>query len=94
MNEWGFPEIQIPNKEDDPQEINDVNRRDYPHHATITFKIDVRRLNMDGTLDRWVMGRETLSKYNMSNKAQIVVTGVDEADCIKNIKAKLERLNE
>ena len=73
---------------------SDVNRRECPHHATITFKVDIRQINSDGTLDHEVLGNAILHKYNMSTKAQFAVVGNSEADCIRNLKSKLERLNE
>ena len=74
-------------------ETNSLERRSCPHHATITLKIDIRKMNKDGTLDSMVMGNSLLSKYNMSTKAQICISGPTEADCIKMVKEKLEKLN-
>ena len=71
----------------------DIPRSAWPHHATITMKIDVRKMNSDGSLDHKVLGNEALKKYNMTSKAQICISGVDEADCIKNLKEMLEKLN-
>ncbi len=64
-----------------------------PHHATITFKIDVRKMNNDGSLDHKVLGNEILKKYGVSNKAQICISGPTEADCIKNLVEMLEKMN-
>ena len=71
----------------------DIPRAEWPHHATITMKIDVRKINSDGSLDHSVLGNEILRKYNMTNKAQICISGATEADCIKNLKQMLEKLN-
>ena len=71
-----------------------ANRRECPHHAVVTLKVDIRRINSDGTLDPKVMGNTLLRKYEMSTKAQFSIIGTSEADCIKNLKSKLERLNE
>ena len=73
---------------------SDVNRRECPHHAVITFKIDIRKINSDGTIDPQVLGNALLRKYGISTKAQLAVAGTSEADCINNLKSKLERLNE
>lgn len=73
---------------------SDINRRECPHHAIITFKVDIRAINIDGTLDPKVMGNAILHKYGISTKAQLAIVGTSEADCIKNLKSKLERLNE
>tara|TARA_R110002051_G_scaffold33434_1_gene74959 strand:+ start:761 stop:991 length:231 start_codon:yes stop_codon:yes gene_type:complete len=74
-------------------ETSKLERRSYPHHATITIKIDIRKMNEDGTLDTMVMGDSLLSKYGASTKAQICVSGPTEADCVKIVKEKLEKLN-
>ena len=74
--------------------MSSTNRRECPHHAVITLKVDIRKINSDGTLDPKVMGNTLLRKYGMSTKAQLAVVGTSEADCIKNLKSKLERLNE
>jgi len=68
-------------------------RRDHPHHATITMKIDVRKMNKDGTLDAMVMGDGLLVKYGISTKAQLYLSGPTEAHCVKMVKERLERLN-
>jgi hypothetical protein len=72
---------------------NNVNRTSCPHHATITMKIDIRKIYNDGSLDDQVMGNRLLSKYGISNKAQICLSGSSEADCIRILKEKLEKLN-
>jgi len=69
------------------------NRREQPHHATVTIKIDVRKINQNGTLDPLVMGNGPLEKYGMTRKAQLCLSGPTEADCIKILKERLERLN-
>lgn len=70
-----------------------VYRSQCPHHATITMKIDIRKINSDGTLDAEVMGNPLLQKYGISTKAQFHVSGSDEAECINTVKTKLEQLN-
>lgn len=74
------------------KEKPDIPRVLYPHHATITMKIDIRKIEQDGTLDNQVIGNEILSKYGISNKAQICFSAPNEAECIKLIKQKLENL--
>ena len=76
----------------EPQE-EALFRGEQPHHATITIKIDVRKINGNGTLDPLVMGNGSLEKYGMSRKAQLYLSGPTEAVCIKNLKERLERLN-
>jgi hypothetical protein len=70
----------------------DGNRRDKPHIAIVTIKLDVRAINADGTLDHYVMGDQCLDKYGVSRKGQFVIKGHDEADCINNVMQTLERI--
>lgn len=71
----------------------DLPRAEWPHHATVTMKIDIRKMNSDGSLSHSVLGNNILKKYNMTNKAQICISGASEAECIKNLKQMLEKLN-
>jgi len=64
-----------------------------PHHAVITMKIDIRKIKKDGNLDNQVIGNNILAQYGISNKAQICFSATSEAECIKLLKEKLERLN-
>ena len=57
------------------------------------MKIDIRKMYDDGSLDDQVMGNRLLSSYGISNKAQICISGASEADCIRILKEKLEKLN-
>jgi hypothetical protein len=77
---------------DKPKE-EEAPRKLCPHHAVITMKIDIRKIKTDGKLDTQVIGNEILKIYNMTNKAQICFSAASEADCIKLIKEKLEKLN-
>jgi hypothetical protein len=69
------------------------NRKEHPHHVIITMKIDIRKILPDGTLDQQVLGNKLLSDYGISNKAQFYFSAVSEAEAIKYLKQKLERLN-
>jgi len=73
--------------------IDYPNRKDCPHHATITIKIDIRKINRDGTLDPEIIGNKLLEQYGISNKAIICTSGPSEAECIKNLINMLEKLN-
>jgi len=73
---------------------NDLPRSQQPHHATVTMKVDIRRMLENGNLDSCVLGNEALKKYGISNKLQICVSGVTEADCVKNLVTMLEKMNE
>jgi hypothetical protein len=70
-----------------------INRKICPHHVVVTMKIDIRKIEKDGTLDSQVIGNELLAKYGISNKAQICFSATSEADAVKILKEKLERLN-
>lgn len=70
-----------------------MSKRNLPHKAIITFDIDVRAINADTTISEPISD-ERLLRYNMTKKAQIAITGTSEADCMQNIKNKLEKLNE
>ena len=70
----------------------DYGRLDFV--KTRSFDIDIRSLNVDGSSDVNSLSDERLSKYNIGRKAEISISGVSEADCIKNVKTKLEKLNE
>lgn len=69
-------------------------KREFPHKAIITFDIDIRTLNVDGTLGHDSLSDERLLKYNIGKKAEIKISGVSEADCVQNVKRRLEKLNE
>lgn len=69
------------------------SRSNCPHHATVTFKMDIRKMNNDGSLGSKVLGNDILKKYGISNKAQIYISGPTEADCIKNLIEMLEKMN-
>ena len=73
---------------------NKLERRNCPHHVVITLKIDVRKINSDGTLDTQIIGNKILSKWGITNKAQICFSAVDEATAIKMAKEKIERLED
>ena len=51
-------------------------------------------MNLDGSLDTSCVSNERLSKYNIGKKAKVVISGVSEADCMKNVKRRLEKINE
>tara|TARA_Y100000361_G_C11147284_1_gene338822 strand:- start:884 stop:1114 length:231 start_codon:yes stop_codon:yes gene_type:complete len=74
-------------------ETKKINKRSCPHHATITFDISIRKMNEDGSVEHTVMSNPMLSKYGITNKAQICLSAPNEADCVKLVKQKLEMLN-
>lgn len=70
------------------------NRKTCPHNVCITMKIDIRKINKDGSLDGQVIGNKLLEPYGISNKAQFVFNAASEADAITILKDKLRRLED
>ena len=70
-----------------------MSNRHLPHKAVITFDIKIMPINLDETLGVPISDKR-LMKYHMGSQAQIAVSGVSEADCVQNVKNKLEKLNE
>ena len=70
-----------------------MSKRNFPHVAVINFDIDIRAIDLRGD-PASAISDERLLRYNMTKRAQIVITGTSEADCMQNIKNKLEKLNE
>ena len=73
---------------------DNLYRKKCPHHVVITLKVDIRKINPNGSLDNQVIGNTILQKYGISNKAQICFSAVDEATAIKIAKEKIERLED
>ena len=71
---------------------SDINRKEKPHIAIVTVKLDIRAINADGTLDQYVMGDACLEKYGISRKGQFVMKGHSEADCVKKTIEALEKV--
>ena len=72
----------------------DLLKREVPHKAIITFDIDIRALNPDGGLESTSLSDERLLKYKIGQRAELIISGVSEADCVQNVKTRLEKLNE
>ena len=70
------------------------SRREKAHIATIQFEIEVRPVNLDNTMEDSALNNKDFERYNMSNKARILIKGSSEADCIKKIKQALEKMND
>ena len=75
-------------------EIKQMEKREKPHLAIITFKIDIRAMNSDETLELHVMNDNALKKYGIAQKGQMIIKGYDEGDCINNIKEILRKVKE
>lgn len=85
--------LDILNKQKHTHE-EDLPRREKGHIAIITMKIDIRPMNSDNTFESYMLGPRDLEKYGMSNKAQIIIKGASEAECVKRVKETLEKMNE
>ena len=92
-NEY-IPNDRLPVMIDNRLITNDGNRREKPHIAFVTVKLDIRAVNADGTLDHYVMGNDCLEKYGITRKGQFVVKGHDEASCIQKILKILENIKD
>lgn len=80
-------------KDKELQKIKNSPRKNLPHIAVLTFKIEVRSLENDNTMGESVLGNEQLSKFGMTNKAKIHIKGATEAECIQKVKNMLENLD-
>lgn len=76
------------------QKQDQPDRKICPHNVVITMKIDIRKINRDGSLDGQVIGNKILEPYGISNKAQFIFNAATEADAIKILKDKLRRLED
>ena len=94
IDENYIPNNNLPIMVDNRIVSNDMNRREKPHIAIVTVKVDIWAVNADGTLDQYVMGDSTLERYGISRKGQFVVKGHDEADCINKIIQTMERIQD
>jgi len=63
-----------------------------PHIAVITFRIDVRPINSDNTLDWHILRNADLKKYNLSEKGQVIIKGANEAECVKKVQEMMEKI--
>lgn len=70
------------------------SRREKAHVATLSFEIDVRPVNLDNSIDNSALNNKDFERYNMSNKARIIIKGSSEGDCIKKVKQALEKIND
>ena len=55
--------------------------------------MEIVKRNTDGSLDTTPLSAKTFNKYGISNAAEFTLDGLNEADCIKQVKDKLESLN-
>ncbi len=88
-----FTELLKKHYESVTQQITEKPRKTNPHIAVLTFKIDVRELDNQGIMGESILSKSELLKYGMSNKAQILIKGETEADCIKKVKDILENID-
>ena len=72
----------------------DFSRREKAHMAILQFDIDMFPVNLDGTRCDSCLSNQDFERYNMSNKAKVIIKGSSEADCIKQVKKALETIND
>ena len=72
----------------------DFSRREKAHIAILNFEIEVKPVNLDNTMEDSSLNNKDFSRYNMSNKAKIIIKGSSEADCVKKVKQALEKVND
>ena len=89
MAEW----IKKSNEQYAKSKIEERGRKDFPHVAVLTFRIEVRELNNDGLMGESVLSDNELNRYGMSGKAQIHIKGATESECIQKVKNTLENIN-
>ena len=75
------------------EDESEANRKECPHVAKVTFNIEVKRINHDGSMSNYSLGEKELEKYGVTNKAIIHITGPTESICVNNLKERLEKLN-
>tara|TARA_R100000664_G_C2704320_1_gene103498 strand:+ start:516 stop:740 length:225 start_codon:yes stop_codon:yes gene_type:complete len=68
-------------------------RAEQPHKARIRFAIDIFPMGKDGSLHPTPVSAEELTKYGITDFAEIFIDGIDKHNCIKNLISKLESLN-
>lgn len=72
----------------------DLPRREKSHIAIVTMRIDIRPINSDNTFDNYKLANKDLEKYNMATKAQFIIKGPSEAECVNKLKRLLEKIND
>lgn len=73
---------------------NTLKRRLYPHVAVVHMSIELRKIEPNGSIDYKIVSEKALSRYDVQPVTQLVFSAPSEAECIKIVKDKLEKLNE
>jgi hypothetical protein len=74
--------------------MQEVPRKSKPHIGIITFRIDIRPINEDNTLNNHILQNAYLRKYNLREKGQFIIRGADEAECARKVMKIMEKINE
>jgi hypothetical protein len=61
-----------------------------PHMAFISIKIEVRELLKTGEASSRMMSRDELKEHGINSSSLLMTKGKDKANCITNLKKKLE----
>ncbi len=88
-----FSELMEIARKKELQKFESTPRKDFPHIAVLTFKIEVRSLANDNTMGESILSNQELRKFGMSDKAKIHIKGATESECICKVKNMLENLN-
>jgi len=73
---------------------SNLDRRSYPHVGIVYMSIELRKLEQNGEIDYKIVSEKALNRYGISPNLQLTFSASSEAECIKVIKDKLEKLNE
>ena len=64
-----------------------------PHTAVINIQIEVHALDDMGQCSGRVLNNESLRQAGLHSSILLTVEGIDAADCLTKLKAKLDKLN-
>lgn len=73
---------------------NDLHRRLHPHVAIVNMTVELRKIEQNGSIDYKIVSERALNRYGISPHLQLMFSAPSEAECIKIIKDKLEKINE
>ena len=71
-----------------------LHRRLQPHVAIVHMSIELRKMEPDGSIDYKIVSEKALNRYGIRPHSQLMFSAPSEAECVKIIKDKLEKINE
>lgn len=66
----------------------------HPHTAVVSFEIKIHEELPDKSLDPTIMTDAELEKFGLTKRAVFCVSGFNLKNCVENLKAKMEKLND